>query len=40
MELLRESGFEIDELHHRGLGLYESLRDYPPFVEEFMRPIG
>ena len=38
MELLRESGFEIEI--HRGLGLLESLREYPPFVEEFMRPKG
>ena len=36
MELLRESGYEPDV--HRGLGFLESMRDYPPFVEEFMRP--
>ena len=38
MELLREAGYEPD-IHELGnLGRLESLRDYPPFVEEFMRP--
>ena len=36
MELLRESGFEI-EIHGGRLGFLESMREYPPFVEEFMR---
>ena len=41
MELLREAGWKLDM--HGGfanLGSFESLRDYPPFVEEFMRPNG
>ena len=40
MELLRESGFEIDGHGRAWLGQLESMRDYPPFVEEFMTPKG
>jgi tetratricopeptide (TPR) repeat protein len=40
MELLRERGREFD-MHELGLSVrFESLRDYPPFVEEFVRPQG
>ena len=38
MELLRDGGFEFDVLHSGGLAPLESLRDYPPFVEEFLSP--
>ena len=40
MELLREAGYEPDFHDLADLGRLESLRDYPPFVEEFMRPNG
>ena len=40
MELWREAGLEIDA-HELALShLLEPLRDYPPFVEEFIRPKG
>ena len=41
MELLREAEYEID-MHEMagGLGTLESLRDYPPFFQEFVRPTG
>jgi tetratricopeptide (TPR) repeat protein len=41
MELLREAGWKLDM--HGGfadLGKLEPLRDYPPFVQEFMRTQG
>jgi len=40
MELLREGGFELDPHRRRWLGKWESMRDYPPFVEEFLRSTG
>ena len=41
MELLRESGVEFKHNIHELAGTWmEALMDYPPFVEEFIRPKG
>ena len=40
MELLREAGYETDAHGLATNHKMDSLRDYPPFLEEFIRPTG
>ena len=40
MELLREAGFQTDAHGLAMLHWFTALKDYPPFLEEFVRPTG